>query len=254
TGDVTQYVKDIVNFGFAVIGILAMFMLMIGAYQYLMAAGNIAKVDHAKTTISSALLGLIIGICAWVILRTINPDLVSPSLQAIQGIGGVSPTGGITGTAGSYTVTKSCKDSAVVDAAKKNSSGSVNPCMLVAFASAESGCNSNAYNGTAKSGAWGMFQFLGSTAAGYGVSGDQLKGNVDLSMQTANKFINENLRSCNGDLYCAQVKYRGLDINTKDPGWMARYNSVASNCSSLGLALIKSEQFFALASPKIAHD
>ncbi|MFA5872054.1 MAG: hypothetical protein WC858_05060, partial [Parcubacteria group bacterium] len=31
TGDVTQYVKDIVNFGFAVIGILAMFMLMIGA-------------------------------------------------------------------------------------------------------------------------------------------------------------------------------------------------------------------------------
>ncbi|MFA5872053.1 MAG: pilin [Parcubacteria group bacterium] len=94
TGDVTQYVKDIVNFGFAVIGILAMFMLMIGAYQYLMAAGNIAKVDHAKTTISSALLGLIIGICSWVLLRTINPDLVNPSLQVIQGIGGTSGGGG----------------------------------------------------------------------------------------------------------------------------------------------------------------
>jgi hypothetical protein len=70
------YLKDIINFGFAVIGILALFMLIIGAYQYLMgaAAGN---VSGAKETIVSALLGLILGLCGYVILKTINPDLVS---------------------------------------------------------------------------------------------------------------------------------------------------------------------------------
>src|SRR4030042_1397003 len=70
------YLQDIINFGFAVIGILALFMLIIGAYQYLMAAGS-GKADAAKETISSALLGLVLGLCAWVILNKINPDLVN---------------------------------------------------------------------------------------------------------------------------------------------------------------------------------
>ncbi|HLM84408.1 MAG TPA: hypothetical protein VK254_04355, partial [Candidatus Bathyarchaeia archaeon] len=37
TNDFVQYLKDIINFGFAIIGILALFMLIIGAYQYLLA-------------------------------------------------------------------------------------------------------------------------------------------------------------------------------------------------------------------------
>jgi hypothetical protein len=70
-----QYLKDIINFGFAVIGILALFMLVIGAYQYLIAAGT-GNVAGAKETIASALLGLILGLCAYIILYKINPDLV----------------------------------------------------------------------------------------------------------------------------------------------------------------------------------
>ena len=83
TSDVVQYIKDIINFGFAVIGILALFMLIIGAYQYLMAAGS-GKAESAKETISSALLGLILGLTAWIILNKINPDLVN--LRAITTI------------------------------------------------------------------------------------------------------------------------------------------------------------------------
>ncbi len=86
------YLKQIVNFGFAAIGIMAMFMLMIGAYQYLMAAGNIAKEESAKTTISSAFSGLILGLVAFLLLRTINPDLVSFNLATLQG--------GLTGQSG----------------------------------------------------------------------------------------------------------------------------------------------------------
>jgi hypothetical protein len=80
TDDLPTYLKQIIGFGFAVIGILAMFMLCIGAYQYLMAAGNIGKAENAKNTIASALLGLALGLTAWIILSKINPDLVSMSL------------------------------------------------------------------------------------------------------------------------------------------------------------------------------
>ncbi|PIU78835.1 MAG: hypothetical protein COZ28_02320 [Candidatus Moranbacteria bacterium CG_4_10_14_3_um_filter_44_15] len=88
TSDFPTYLKQIINFGFATIGILALWMIVIGAYQYLMAAGNIGKVDSAKETIGSALLGLILGLCAWIILYKINPDLVKMDLSRIQGLGG----------------------------------------------------------------------------------------------------------------------------------------------------------------------
>jgi len=93
TDNFVDYIKQIIRFGFAAIGILALFMLSVGAYQYLMAAGNLAKVDSAKETISSALLGLILGLTAFLILRTINPQLVNLQLQSPGG-----GTGGGTGT------------------------------------------------------------------------------------------------------------------------------------------------------------
>jgi len=83
TTDAVQYIKDIIGFGYATIGIFAMFMLCIGAYQYLMAAGNIGKVENARETISSALFGLILGLLSWIILSKIHPDLVS--FKAISG-------------------------------------------------------------------------------------------------------------------------------------------------------------------------
>ncbi|MDI6778048.1 MAG: pilin [Patescibacteria group bacterium] len=91
TGDFVEYIKQIIRFGFAAIGILALFMLSVGAYQYLMAAANLAKIESAKETISSALLGLVLGLTAFLILRTINPQLVNLQL---------SSSGGGTGGAG----------------------------------------------------------------------------------------------------------------------------------------------------------
>ena len=88
TAEFIPYLKSIINFGFAIIGILALFMLIIGAYQYLMAAGS-GNASDAKDTITSALLGLILGLTAWVILYKINPDLVNMrAITQIQGVGG----------------------------------------------------------------------------------------------------------------------------------------------------------------------
>jgi hypothetical protein len=93
TSEFIPYLQSIINFGFAIVGILALFMLIIGAYQYLMAAGS-GNASDAKDTITSALLGLILGLTAWIILSTINPDLVN-----MRGITQIS--GGATGTPGS---------------------------------------------------------------------------------------------------------------------------------------------------------
>ena len=92
-----DYMKQIINFGFATIGILAMFMLAIGAYQYLMSAGNIGSADSAKATIGSALGGLALGLCAYLLLNTINPDLVSMKDPSGLNCNGGSGGGGTTG-------------------------------------------------------------------------------------------------------------------------------------------------------------
>ncbi|MFA6193276.1 MAG: hypothetical protein WC726_00205, partial [Parcubacteria group bacterium] len=87
------YLQSIINFGFAIIGILALFMLIIGAYQYLMAAGS-GKAEDAKDTITSALLGLALGLTAWIILNKINPDLVNMrGITQITGGGQTAQTG-----------------------------------------------------------------------------------------------------------------------------------------------------------------
>ncbi|MDD3487040.1 MAG: hypothetical protein PHF35_01515 [Candidatus Moranbacteria bacterium] len=76
TGNFIQYMQDVITFGYNIIGILAIFMLLIGAYQYLIGSTT-GNVSGAKETIVSALIGLILGLCAYIILNKINPDLVS---------------------------------------------------------------------------------------------------------------------------------------------------------------------------------
>jgi|GEM_PF-2782656 hypothetical protein len=95
-----EYMKQIIMFGFAVIGILALFMLVIGAFQYLMAAGNIGKADSAKETIGSAVFGLLLGLCAWIILNKINPDLVKLELPSGFSCSGGTGGGGAPGGGG----------------------------------------------------------------------------------------------------------------------------------------------------------
>ena len=68
--------------------------MMYGGIQYILAAGNVGKVEEAKETITQALLGLGLLLMSYLLLITINPDLVNlknPSFGPTEFKGRIPP-------------------------------------------------------------------------------------------------------------------------------------------------------------------
>lgn len=82
--DLPNLVNYIFNFAIGFSGLLAFGVLVYSGMIYLTSAGNPAKMTEAKDRIFSAFLGLIILLCAYIILSTINPDLVNIQTPVIQ--------------------------------------------------------------------------------------------------------------------------------------------------------------------------
>ncbi|MFW5885191.1 MAG: pilin [Patescibacteria group bacterium] len=77
-----EYLNNLYRFGLSAVAILAVFMIALGAFSYLVTAvGNPSKVQSAKETITNALFGLALAFLAFLILYVINPDLVGGTLQ-----------------------------------------------------------------------------------------------------------------------------------------------------------------------------
>lgn len=83
-GRLDTYLQDIYRFAFWTVGIAVVFMLTIGGFMYLTAAGNTSRMESAKTVIFDAILGLVLTLVAWLFLYVINPDLVNLNLRAIS--------------------------------------------------------------------------------------------------------------------------------------------------------------------------
>lgn len=77
-----QYIGAIYNYGMAIAGILATIVLMGAGVIWLTSGGDSGKITQAKDLISGSVAGLLILVVSWVILNTINPDLVQ--LKAIK--------------------------------------------------------------------------------------------------------------------------------------------------------------------------
>ena len=60
--------------------ILAVFMIILAGFQWVTAYGNPSKIEDARDRIFMAILGLILAFAAWLILNTINPALVNPTI------------------------------------------------------------------------------------------------------------------------------------------------------------------------------
>ena len=113
TGDInlSQYVVGLYNFLLSIVGIVAVMMLIIGGMKYITAAGNASVISDAKDTIWNALWGLLLALLSWVIVSTINPDVLYIKDPASSLVGGYTVDLGACGEYDSVVCT--CNDDTV---------------------------------------------------------------------------------------------------------------------------------------------
>ncbi|MFA6307222.1 MAG: hypothetical protein WCS88_01475 [Patescibacteria group bacterium] len=72
-----SYIVAIYTYGAGFAGIVAMFMLVIAAWRWLMAAGNAQKINESKDMVTSVLIGLALLFGGQLLLRQISSDFDS---------------------------------------------------------------------------------------------------------------------------------------------------------------------------------
>lgn len=83
TTDINRFIPAAVRLTIGIAGVLAVIFIIIGGIQYMSTDAWGSKND-AKSTIQNAFFGLFLAIGAYVILNTINPNLVRFSLELEQ--------------------------------------------------------------------------------------------------------------------------------------------------------------------------
>ncbi len=73
---VAQYLNAVYRYGVTLGSLLAVLMLMIGGVMYMMGGLNQTMISKAKSMMSGAVLGLILLLGTYVLLNTINPNLI----------------------------------------------------------------------------------------------------------------------------------------------------------------------------------
>jgi di/tricarboxylate transporter len=76
TSDPIAYIRMLYQLLISLAVVVAVFMIVLGGIRRMTAGGNEASVKAAKTMINQALLGLLLLTTAYLILYTINPNLL----------------------------------------------------------------------------------------------------------------------------------------------------------------------------------
>ena len=101
--DLGQLIAKIFEWSLGLIGLVIFVRFFYAGFLWFTAAGNPANVGTAKTIMKNAVYGALVLFSAWLILNTINPDLVGgrldlPGLPASQPTTGTNQPTGSTGT------------------------------------------------------------------------------------------------------------------------------------------------------------
>lgn len=84
TKPIADYIIAIYKYGIGIVGIIATVVMMIGGVIWLTAGGSPEKIKDAQEWIKSALTGLVLALGSYLILATINTDLVNFKIRGIQ--------------------------------------------------------------------------------------------------------------------------------------------------------------------------
>ncbi|MBI4123094.1 MAG: hypothetical protein HY458_01880 [Parcubacteria group bacterium] len=71
-----NFIKYMFNLGIAVAGLAAFVSFVYGGFRYVSSAGNPGALSDAREQIKASLLGLVLLLGSWLLLTTINPQLV----------------------------------------------------------------------------------------------------------------------------------------------------------------------------------
>ncbi|MFA6255457.1 MAG: hypothetical protein WC675_05570 [Patescibacteria group bacterium] len=74
---ISDYIVAVYKYGVGVAAVLAVVMIMIGGFVWLMSGGNSTRVSTAKDFIVSAMAGLLLALFSFVILYAVNPRLIN---------------------------------------------------------------------------------------------------------------------------------------------------------------------------------
>jgi hypothetical protein len=85
TSSFQTLLDNIVNIFSAIVGIIAVIMIIVGGLRYITSGGDSSKVGSAKTTIIYALVGLVIVVLAQLIVHFV--------VNQVSGLGGSGGTG-----------------------------------------------------------------------------------------------------------------------------------------------------------------
>lgn len=78
TEKINRFVKQIINLLSALVGIVAVIMIIVGGLRYITSGGNDQSVTSAKNTILYAIIGLIIVALAQVLVRFTLSKIANP--------------------------------------------------------------------------------------------------------------------------------------------------------------------------------
>ncbi len=90
-GNVTGWVQSFYQFSLIAGVFLAVGVIVWAGLRYTLAAGNPSTQSDARDQILQALLGLILLFGAWLILYTINPNLVNLRLETLESVSVTAP-------------------------------------------------------------------------------------------------------------------------------------------------------------------
>ncbi len=166
-GTFGEWISAVYVFFVGVAGILSTVMMMYGGVKYVVSFGNPQKFSDAQDQIISAMIGLALSVGAYMILLTINPELVkfkNLSLKPVSEI--LQPMSEATARSekGAPAEAWSGTNINTYDANISTAAGaaSIDRNLIKAIMFAESGGNPNAVSAA---GACGLMQLLPSTAS-----------------------------------------------------------------------------------------
>ena len=87
TRPIAEYIRVIYKYAIGIVGILATVMMMVGGMMWILSGGSPERAGEAKAYIAASLTGLVLTLCSYMIVATVNPALVDLKITDVGPVG-----------------------------------------------------------------------------------------------------------------------------------------------------------------------